>query len=251
MSADSLLATPLIIGACPLDSTHEAWSELGIQTAEAQVRIFEHIEKESIATLASGSPIHKYSKERMHDISVFVGLWQQIVSKIAPVMLLLDKFTAGLLSKVHDDASLQGSLLQLPAGSGSCGDPPDDAQDIKAIAPFIVKHVPLLRILEADHRRENRVVAEEHPEARILNAQIAKLTSSVYSREISLDANLYRSAHHAVKASIAAARAAAEDQRAAAMRLHIANVKQARAPTHPPTHSHPSTCHSPTHSPTH
>ena len=96
----------------------------------------------------------------MHDISVFVGLWQQIVSKIVPVMLLPDKFTDGLLSKVHDDASLQGSLLQL--ASGSCGDPPDDAQDPKAIAPFIVKHVPLLRILEADHRRENRVVAEEH-----------------------------------------------------------------------------------------
>ena len=47
---------------------------------------------------------------------------------------------------------LQGSLLQLASGSG--GDPPDDAQDPKAIAPFIVKHVPLLRMLEADHRRE-------------------------------------------------------------------------------------------------
>ena len=116
-------------------------------------------------------------------------------------------------------------IIQL--ASGSCGDPPDDAQDLKAIAPFIVKHVPLLRMLEADHRRENRVVAEEHPEARILNAQIAKLTSSVYSGEITLDANRYRSAHPVVKARIAAARAAAEDQRAEAMRRHIANVKQA------------------------
>ena len=68
LSADSLLATPLIIGARLLDSTHEAWSELGIQSAASQVCIFEHIEKESIATLASGSPIHKYSKERMHDM---------------------------------------------------------------------------------------------------------------------------------------------------------------------------------------
>merc|ERR1711884_93875 len=61
-----------------------------------------------LAAMASGSPIHKYSKERMHDTSVFVGLWQQVVSKIVPVMLLPDKFTDGLLSKVHDDASLQG-----------------------------------------------------------------------------------------------------------------------------------------------
>ena len=177
MSADSLLATPLVIGARLLDSTHEAWSDLGIQSAAAQVCIFEHIEKETITTMASGSPIQKYSKERMHEVSILVGLWQQIVSKIVPVMLLPDKFTDGLLSKVHDDASLQGSLLQL--ASGSCGDPPDDAQDIKAIAPFIVKHVPLLRMLEENHRRENRVVAEEHPEARIINAQMAKLTSSV------------------------------------------------------------------------
>ena len=147
----------------------------------------------------------------------------------------------------------RGPSSSCQLASGSCGDPPDDAQDLKAIAPFIVKHVPLLRMLEENHRRENRVVAEEHPEARILNAQIAKLTSSVYSGEVTLDANRYRSAHHAVKASIAAARAAAEDQRAEAMRRHIANVKQARPPTHwghPPTNPQPPIhCHSPAHSP--
>ena len=143
-----------------MDSTHEAWSELGIQSAAAQVCIFEHIERETITTMASGSPIQKYSKERMHEVSILVGLWQQIVSKIVPLMLLPDKFTDGLLSKVHNDGRLQRSILALAAGD--CGDPPDDAQDLKAIAPFIVKHVPLLRILEADHRRENRVVAEEH-----------------------------------------------------------------------------------------
>ena len=125
----------------------------------------------------------------MRDVASIVGLWQQVVSRIVPLMLLSEKFTQGLLYKVHDDVSLQRSLLQL--ASGSYGDPPDSVEDIHGMVPYIVKHLPVLKMLEADHRHESRAVAEEHPQAMMTRNEMVKLSSGVYSGEITLDANRY------------------------------------------------------------
>ena len=77
-----------------------------------------------------------------------------------------------------------------------------------------MQHVPLLRVLEAEHRRESRMAAMEHPQTKITNAQMDTLTSSVYAGEITLDTNRYRIAYQAAKSRLSQA----EDLRAVALR---------------------------------
>ena len=72
----------MIIGARLVKSTHSAWSEFAVQSAAAQTAIFEHVEKITLAALASGSPATRFSKDRMHALAASVGLWQQILKTI-------------------------------------------------------------------------------------------------------------------------------------------------------------------------
>ena len=91
-------------------------------------------------------------------------------------------------------------------------------------APYILQHVAVLKLLQADHRREVRAVADSHPQAAITKQEMDSLTTGIYCAEVALDANRYRVAH-----SKALARATeSEDRRAIPMRSHIANVKQAQ-----------------------
>ena len=93
LSADCLLTPRLTIGARLVESTHEVWSDFAVQSAAAQTCIFDHIERETCAALASGSVIVRYSRERMHDLAATVCLWQQFVSTIVPLTLLPEKCT--------------------------------------------------------------------------------------------------------------------------------------------------------------
>ena len=58
-----------------MEPTHDVWSEFAVQSAAAQTCIFDHIERETRAALASGSVIVRYSRERMHDLAAIVCLW--------------------------------------------------------------------------------------------------------------------------------------------------------------------------------
>ena len=221
ISQETLVAPKLVINAQLVESMNPTWAAFGVQTAQSQTLILEHIEKRMIEEQAERCTVSRYNKESMDNLSVCVGLWQQILDKIVPSLSLPDEKVMGLPSLVFEDETLQSSLLML--ASGSYGEPPNVAH-VTELAPYILQHIAVLRNVQADHRREARQVAEDHPQAAITKQQMDQLTTGIYCAEVTLDANRYRQAQ-----SRAAARAAIdEDQRAVAMRLHIDNVKQAQ-----------------------
>ena len=221
ISQESIAAPKLVINAPLVDSMNPTWSMFAIQTAASQTLLLGHIETRMIESQAERCSMSRYTKDAMDNLAVCVGLWHQIVTKIVPSMMLPEEKVMNLQSLAFEDESLQSSLLML--ASGSCGEPPD-VTDVSDFAPYILRHIAVLKLLQADHRREVRAVADSHPQAAITKQEMDSLTTGIYCAEVALDANRYRVAHS--KALVRATEN--EDERATSMRLHIANVKQAQ-----------------------
>ena len=87
-----------------------------------------------IEAQAERCTMSRYNKESMDNLSVCVGLWQQILTKIVPSLSLPDEKVMGLSPLVFEDESLQMSLLMLT--SGGCGEPPN-VSHMTDLAPYI------------------------------------------------------------------------------------------------------------------
>ena len=62
LSADSILAPKLVIGAHLVDTCHDMWHKFALQTAGGQTTTMNHIEERLRGELAAGSPIKRYTQ---------------------------------------------------------------------------------------------------------------------------------------------------------------------------------------------
>ena len=117
-------------------------------------------------------------------------------------------------------APVQNSLLEL-----AVADPPDSVANLSDLATFLLKKVPALKEVHAQHRRETRAVTEEHPSNVMNQTEMKTLAATVYMAELTLDANRYRDARNKAKKSLQQL----EEKHREDMQRHATNVKQARS----------------------
>ena len=134
---------------------------------------------------AAGSSLTRYNQEQVQHLAIAVGLWRQIITHTAPVLLIPE----GLVREVADQAfqaPVQSSLLELAAT-----DPPDSVANFSDLATFLLKNVPALKEVHAQHRRESRAVTAEHPSNVMNETEMKTLAAAVYVAELTMDANRY------------------------------------------------------------
>ena len=109
LSADALLAPKLVLGAALVDSSHEVWLDFAVMTAAAQANLLHHVENKMQGELAVGSSLTRYNQEQVRYRAIAVGLWRQIVTHIAPVLLIPEDLFRPLADQVFQ-APVQDSL---------------------------------------------------------------------------------------------------------------------------------------------
>ena len=218
LSADALLAPKLTLGATLVDSSHEVWLEFAVMTAACQADILHHIENKMQSELAAGSSLTRYNQEQVQSLAIAVGLWRQIITHIAPVLLIPE----GLVREVADQAfqgPVQSSLLELAAT-----DPPDSVDDFSGLATFLLKNVPALKEVHTQHRRESQAVTAEHPSSVLNKTEMKWLAATAYMAELTMDANRYRDAKNKATKSVHEL----ETKHREDVKRHVDNVKLAR-----------------------
>ena len=188
LSADALLAPKLTLGSKLVDSSHEVWLDFAVMTAAGQTDLLQHIESTMQSELAAGGALTRYNQAQVQDLAIAVGLWRQVITHIAPVLLIPEAFVSDLKDQIFH-TSVQNSLLELAQI-----DPPDSVAELSDLATFLLKKVPALKAVHAQHRRESLAVTEEHPSNVLNKKEMNTLAVTVYIAELTLDANRYRDA---------------------------------------------------------
>jgi len=116
VSQDAILAPPLAMGVCLVDTSNAAWAAWGVQTAAGQVRCLEGICRLFEKELASGSHVTHHNKDAVRDFARVAGLWQQISERLLPGVRL-DRAATWSLEQQFVDISRRGGLCSKSCSS--------------------------------------------------------------------------------------------------------------------------------------
>ena len=110
LSADSILAPRMVMGACLVDSSNPTWNQFAVQTAEGQTTTLAHVETLLDKELATGSALTQWTQEGLDELCAVFGLWQKINRGLLPALLLAPK----VINDLHEQIQDRGALFSCP-----------------------------------------------------------------------------------------------------------------------------------------